>query len=558
MPSSSSRIGGWKIIVLPTALLSVASSIYVMFSVTPILVDFANSSVVIGDEYMSSSSSSSSSSYNHSATTTITFDEIPNGILAPRIPQQPPSQPLTEVDILSARIHKLSKKFMKDLMSPHHAMPLARCFDNEDLSEENGGHDHSNLWQTCMPVYLGKHQLGARPYGNEPYDKNGVPYSHCRGDHHSRFRKEGVCPFPQNEEMPEARLPFDLYRFGRVLKPEELWFVHNYTQKGCFGVEGTSQNSVCFPRDRLQGFASDCFYAPDRPKTILCLPKWIGLGLHKSGSTALFHFIKINFPTYRYRKERRFFNPSRGETTFNSSVPMSCRFPNMKCYLGDGAHAGPKGIHGDLTVPLTFYIHAPLFVEQVQPQAKFIITLRDPIDLLWSRFHFNKMKTSDLKESILMGLEWFLDCQERSIWRRQTGAGWDPGCSFQSAAAEEIAIQINNTDLSTGLRLIRDGLFADTIHLWLARFNYSQFLFVPNSQLREESAVEHLTNSIASFLDVPPYEKRPDFVTRNIANKTSLHLRDLYPDVVELLETFFRPHRYWLSQLSGIPEDDVF
>jgi len=520
--------------LLPTVLLMAAFSIHFMFSSTVMLIEFAD--------------------IEQTNNAPKTSSEI-RSILPP--PMTQPPEP-TEFDILSSRINRLVKKLMKDLRSPH-AMPLARCFDNEELSEENGGHDHSNLWQTCMPVYMGKNQLGSRPYGNEPRDKNGVEYSFCRGDPHSRFKKEGVCPNQQNDEMPEATLPFDIYRFGRVPKPDELWFVKNYTQKGCFGVEGTSHNSVCFPRDRLKGFASDCFYAPDRPKTILCLPKWIGLGLHKSGSTALFHFIKINFPTYRYRKEKRFFNPSRGETFFNSSAPMRCRFPNMKCYLGDGGHAGPKGIWGDLTVPLTFYIHAPLFVEQVQPQAKFIITLRDPIDLLWSRFHFNKMKTSDVRESILMGLEWFVDCQETSTWRKQTGLGWDPACSFKSAAAEEIAMEVNNTDLSTGLRLIRDGLFADTIHMWLGRFNYSQFLFVPNSQLRKEEAVDDLTNSISSFLNVPPNdEKDPNFVTRNIANKTSLHLRELYPDVAELLETLFRPHRYWLSQLSGIPEEDVF
>ncbi|KAL3933396.1 MAG: hypothetical protein SGBAC_010420 [Bacillariaceae sp.] len=229
----------------------------------------------------------------------------------------------------------------------------------------------------------------------------------------------------------------------------------------------------------------------------------------------------------------------------------------MKCYLGDGAHAGPKGIYGDLTVPLTFYIHAPLFIEQVQPQAKFIITLRDPIELLWSRFHFNKMKTTDVRKSIIMGLEWFMSCQESSEWRKQTGLRWDPACSFKSAAAEEIAIEVNNTDLSTGLRLVRDGLFADTMHLWLARFNHSQFLFVPNSQLRNASDVDDLTNSISTFLNVPPYEKHPDFVTRNIATKYA-SLPEKYPDVAKLLETFFRPQKLWLSQLSGIPEDTVF
>jgi len=157
-----------------------------------------------------------------------------------------------------------------------------------------------------------------------------------------------------------------------------------------------------------------------------------------------------------------------------------------------------------------------------------------------------------------MGLEWFIACQESSEWRRQTGLGWDPACSFKADAAREIAIESNNTDLSTGLTLIRDGLFADTMHLWLARFNYSQFLFVPNSLLRNASAVDDLANSISRFLHMQSNDQRPTFVTRNIANKSSSSLRDLYPDVATMLETFFRPQKYWLSQLSGIPEESIF
>ena len=61
---------------------------------------------------------------------------------------------------------------------------------------------------------------------------------------------------------------------------------------------------------------------------------------------------------------------------------MHCRFPNMDCYLRSVPASNSSPLTIDATVPLTWHIHAPLFLSFAQPRTKLIATVRDPLDLL--------------------------------------------------------------------------------------------------------------------------------------------------------------------------------
>ena len=275
----------------------------------------------------------------------------------------------------------------------------------------------------------------------------------------------------------------------------------------------------------LRGYRSACWSVGGPERRVRCQPLWVGIGLHKSGTSSLFDMFGGNKSRMepKLRKEPKFWVVDRGG---------GCAFPRLSCYM---RHLARDEWFGDATVPQTWHIHAPLFLHAVSPTQKIIATLREALDLLESRYHFHfrhlNLSVAAFGAILLHDVSELVRCQRGSAWRKTTGWGWDPACFF-----------------TANLTALRDALYADSLHPWLARFEPEQLLFLPTTSLSTEP------HRVARFLGIPPSAlELGSTAPRNVnqQHNRSQSIWDQLPAVQSVLQTLIRPMNDLLSVMAG-------
>ena len=369
------------------------------------------------------------------------------------------------------------------------ARPLVRCLRWAELPAAMGrelvdGTSRSD-WETCIPVF--------RPHATHPacgaWDR-AAPF--C-------FDGAGACPVSQ----PARGGLFAGAWPTKAAGP------------GSFYAKGKWYNSS----DMLPGYAAPCYAGAG------CFPSAVGIGLAKSGTSSLFAL----FPEHQRGKEPRFWEPARG---------MSCRFPNMDCYLRSVPASNSSPLTIDATVPLTWHIHAPLFLSFAQPRTKLIATVRDPLDLLESHYYFSyapkSYNVSIFGRALLSDVELFLDCHAASAWALEHHLAWDPGCVWTYDLDAHGLLQSP----------LRDILYADTLHLWLARFPPNQILWLDTRDILESAGL------IATFLGVDAGRLVAVEVSKNKnPRNTGKLFASLGPNVTRLLRLVTEPTEYLLEAM---------
>jgi len=288
--------------------------------------------------------------------------------------------------------------------------------------------------------------------------------------------------------------------------------------RGGSGGSGAPEWRWLDSRSPLPGYRSKCWKVGG---TVRCLPLWVAVGLHKTGTTSLFNmFHGAAEPT---RKESKFWAVDRG---------LQCAFPRLECYM---KQLRPDEWFGDATVPLTAHLHAPLFLHQLMPRPKLIATLRESLDLLESRYFvsFFPMGPRAFGAALLEQVAMLVDCQTQSTWRRRVGWGWDPACAY-----------------TLDLWALRDVLYADSLHPWLARFRAEDFLFISMHSLTTHP------ERVARFLGLPGQAELRDYAANvpNAMNNNSRHaagaLWESIPHVRELLQVLVRPMHELVAQMA--------
>ena len=275
---------------------------------------------------------------------------------------------------------------------------------------------------------------------------------------------------------------------------------------------------------RLHGHRSACWEIAGR--TTRCLPLWIGIGLHKSGTSTLFDA----FRGVGRGKEPRFWETDRG---------AKCHFPNLDCGYFQSLRSDQW--FGDATVPHTWHVHAPLFIHHVNPKQKFIVTLREPLDLLESHYYFSfpNFTVSAFVEMLKEDLTNMISCQLNSTWRQQMQWGWDPACFF--------VLDLNG---------LRDVLFADSLHPWLARFDDTQFLFISMHSLSRNP------ERISKFLGLPEQlvgkVAQRNVNTAHINTSSRLLENTQFADVKSVLQLVVQLQNKLLSLMSRQAEEELF
>eukprot|EP00079_Xenopus_tropicalis_P037343 XP_017951114.1 PREDICTED: carbohydrate sulfotransferase 15 [Xenopus tropicalis] len=180
------------------------------------------------------------------------------------------------------------------------------------------------------------------------------------------------------------------------------------------------------------------------------------------------------------------------------------------------------------------------FIHAFQPNAKFIVMLRDPVERLYSDYLYFAIANKSVEEfhdKVNESLQMFESCLQMSTLR---------SCAY-------------NTTLNNLLPVrLQVGLYVVFLWDWLSLYNMEQFLVL---RLEDYSLrVLHSMRRVFSFLELEPLrEEQEATITQSPASNSrrpeDCSLGPMYPQTKQLLRNFYRPYNQRLSQLL---RDDAF
>jgi hypothetical protein len=196
-------------------------------------------------------------------------------------------------------------------------------------------------------------------------------------------------------------------------------------------------------------------------------------------------------------------------------------FPTSIAVAAVERRTGVSPAIGETTPAYLFHPHVPERVEQLLPQAKFIVLLRNPVDRAYS-----------------------------SYWHR-VAQGHEKLPTFEDALSAERDRLGGKLEQITGsynekrrlFSYVARGLYADQLERWLALFPREQFLIERSESLFEDPAV--VMRHICRFLEVPEWTPG-SYKTFNALASGSIN-----PSTRQRLVEYFRPHNQRLYELLG-------
>ena len=195
--------------------------------------------------------------------------------------------------------------------------------------------------------------------------------------------------------------------------------------------------------------------SPFRP-----LPDFLVLGAQKAGTTALYEYLRrhpqISGPSW---KEVSFFDRhwARGESWYRGN------FPNV---------ARTRGKHvGEASPSYVFHPLAPLRVQEVVPEARLIVLVRNPVDRALSQYNHEVALGREA-----LPFEEALDAEEERLRGEQERMAADPRYFSREWWSHTYKAR---------------GRYAEQLERWLAVFPREQLLVLPSDDLGSEPARAH-------------------------------------------------------------------
>jgi len=308
-------------------------------------------------------------------------------------------------------------------------------------------------------------------------------------------------------------------------------------------------------------------------KSLYCLPYMYLLGYPKCGTTSLYDYFKKHpeFATLSSRgcgwigthssglvKDRRgnirtmlhlvehFYLAS--SQVYLSSVDND----NNDMIIADFSPASSwrqsgfeQNMHGSMCDP-------PLLMKEMQPNAKFIVLLREPISRLYSAFWF--YASTKLKEKLIKsnGPQLFTE-DVHTFFDRLKQCSKDNSMLKCIRAAKGFHHHFERDDQ------LLTGFYYLYLLPWLQLFPRENFLFIRSEDMKEDT--EKALKEIFEFLDMSPLsdDVLKETVKTVLHNQKILHGSNsnllLSPSTKEQLRTYFRPFNEKLAELL---EDDKY
>lgn len=281
--------------------------------------------------------------------------------------------------------------------------------------------------------------------------------------------------------------------------------------------------------------------------SLICLPGLFLAGFPKSGSTQLFSLI-TQHPLIQAgsTKECHWWTrfPVIFEHPFDKLSVLAylkqfeqagkCSSKDSQCIAIDGSQSliwgGAKHYDNICTLPE--------LVSLINPQSKFIVIMRNPVDRLYSDYWFfttnhaqTQPSTNQFHDRVVGGITNFNNC-------------FNNGSNSLSACMEKFRVYGSNS--KAGLVRIQVGIYYAHIVKWLKFFPKDQFLFLR----LEDMAVDPYTTlkKVSDFLGISADDFEID------EEKLQSHkLQSSYPDMpaktAALLHDFYNPYNKKLAEL---------
>lgn len=333
-----------------------------------------------------------------------------------------------------------------------------------------------------------------------------------------------------------------------------------------FTLRSENFKNVC---DYLRNnFYQHLYHRDGRQYRLRCLPYFYIIGQPKCGTTDLFHRLllhpEVKFNTMKepHWWTRKRFGYIRFKDGFQKSFPVEDYldlFDLAAHKIQEGISGNSSGHHRGTLQVITgeasastmwdnqawSYLHddreetdPPFltqdFIHKVQPDAKIIIMLRDPVERLYSDYLYFKMankSAEDFHQKVIESVQLFKSCLSARSLR---------SCVYNTSLSNAMPVRLNL------------GMYIVFLLDWLTVFHRDQIL-----ALRLEDYAANLTVTIQrvfDFLSVGPVSKqveaaltkRPMSNTRRVADRS---LGPMLPATRDLLREFHQPFNHKLASV---------
>ncbi|GLD64019.1 carbohydrate sulfotransferase 15-like protein [Lates japonicus] len=336
-------------------------------------------------------------------------------------------------------------------------------------------------------------------------------------------------------------------------------------RKNLFTLRSKSFKTVC---DRLRtNFHQHLYNRDGKQLRLRCLPYFYIIGQPKCGTTDLFHRLllhpEVKFNTMKepHWWTRKRFGYIRFKDGFQESFPVE-DYLDLFDLAAHNIQAGISGnssgdrsalqlITGEASASTMWdnqawsYLHtdredteppflAQDFIHTVQPGAKIIIMLRDPVERLYSDYLYFKMankSAEDFHLKVIESVQLFQSClSERSL----------RSCVYNTSLSNAMPVRLNL------------GMYIVFLLDWLTVFHREQILVL---RLEDYAANLKVTiKKVFDFLSVGPLSKqaeaaltkRPMSNTRRAADR---NLGPMLPATRDLLREFHQPFNHKLASV---------
>jgi hypothetical protein len=261
------------------------------------------------------------------------------------------------------------------------------------------------------------------------------------------------------------------------------------------------------------------------------LPDFLVLGFAKCGTTSLFDWVcehpMVARPRTRgrARKELLFFDYrfDEGLDWYRAHFPLRSERDQF-----EREHGRPF-LTGEATASYVSGYRIPERVQQAVPQAKLIVTLRNPVDRAYSAFQMSRRERLEEHESFETAIALEADRLAPEEARVRVDPRYDPPAPAPLGYWS----------------YLQRSRYDEHVARWLARFPREQMLFLKFEDLAADP--QSTLDQVYAFLGLAPH-RHAEFRKLNVGS----YEEQVHPDTRAHLNAYFRPHNERLRELTGI------
>ena len=249
------------------------------------------------------------------------------------------------------------------------------------------------------------------------------------------------------------------------------------------------------------------------------LPDFVIIGAQKSGTTSLYDFI-IQHPSIApaSNKEIHYFSIKYklGELWYRSNFPTN--WTRRRFYK----KTSQKLLSGEASPTYLFYPMVPSRMNEVLPDVKLVVILRNPIDRAYSQYHFNVRYNNET-----LSFEKAIELEEERCAGERERLIKDP--SYKSVRYRRYSY-------------LARGIYADQLEDWFKHYSKKQFLILATEDFRKNS--QQTLDQVFNFLGLSTFQVE-NLTDKNVGN----YKERMNEDTRKFLIEYFKPHNERLYKL---------